>query len=507
MDMEQKLSTIEENSDSLLDSSFSSEDIGAIPIGSTPPNETVEQPKRSRFVLSAPVVDSSGNLIRAKTEEDVESKHIDQELQELPDDADNDDIPDEEDSMAAQELEAQFEMADDILNESSPDPGPGPVIDIQENGEEMPEESKQWTELDTHTEIENSLQRIVKEHDSEMQDVRKNLEEQRRTNFALMRKIESLEKRKSESKQRKASDEKKATGVKPLSFAIFIIQYPCVIVAVVLILAVIAGWYDAMVFELNDAGGLEYLITDAEDTGRLYAYWGAVINAQEEVGNAPVKTQVDTHLQITTLFKTRDGSDILQPQYLPFIKEVHAKIVNWDYDEYYRLCLSDTASFPNCSSEAVTDPLIDGLIGSKSIADVSQQDIDDLVSSTISTSPEMAARFYLHFESSFANSTDGGSEYYRAFFVEYKQYIYIQQVQSMSLDIFISLSLSHNIDCTLLCFHRNSDYHIRTSMSRRPHTRTRLSDKRSSGNISKSGSFRFGRTFSWRTTMIPIWRW
>lgn len=329
---------------------------------------------------------------------------------------------------------------------------------------------------------------------TELEAVRRDLEEQKAINEQLMRKIEELEKRENEWKQQNDPMEveldTESSDDKPMKFAIFLVKYPCVVIVAVLLVTIITFAIDMGAFELVDAGGMEYFITSAEDTGRMYAYWAAVSDAQGGGGNAMVKTQEMSHYQIISLFKTTDGSDILQPQYLPFIKEVHDKIVNWDYEEYYRLCLSDTTSFPNCSSMAVTDPLIDGLVGSKSIADVSQQDIDGLVSSKVSTTAEEAAQFFIHFASPFANSTDSGSQYYRAFFVEY---IYLLHAFVLSL-------------CYFSFSNRNSDSRTPTSTPRRPHFRTKMIGWRVSKNSMRNGSFQFGETFNSRITMAQILR-
>ena len=317
---------------------------------------------------------------------------------------------------------------------------------------------------------------------NELKNVRNRLEEQERINETLMRKIEALEQKESEVSGTESST------VRPLAVATIIIKYPCCIIIAVLLLTIIAFAIDATVFEFHDGGGLEYFITSAENTGKMFAYWVAVASAQEDAGSAPVKTLEQSHFQITTLFKTRDGSDILQPQYLPFIQEINDKIVHSDYDEYYRLCLSDSASFPDCSSTAITDPLIQGLFSSKSISDISQQDIDNLVSSSINISPVVAVQFYVHFESSFANSTNQESQYYRAFFVEYIHILYPFEpivVCQYPICHFFHFSMD-----------RNSDYHIPISTLRRLHIEIKTISGSNSGFIMKIGFFQFGGTFN-----------
>lgn len=240
-----------------------------------------------------------------------------------------------------------------------------------------------------------------------------------------------------EERRRRDLRERGLAFVKPLKFANFIVEQPLIIITIAFLVASIAAGIDAAIFQMDHAGGLEYFIQTAVNTGRLYAYWAAVADAQEDGENAKVKTQEIDRFQIISLFKTRDGSDILQPQYLPFIKEVNDKIVHANYDEYFRLCLSDTNSFPNCSSMAVMDPLIEGLSGNASIADVTQQSIDDLVNASIGTS---SGQLYVHFGSSFAESVPRKSQYYRAIFVEYiPSIVCIVFVNFRVLSVFIEI--------------------------------------------------------------------
>eukprot|EP01083_Nonionella_stella_P213349 769590_1 len=122
-------------------------------------------------------------------------------------------------------------------------------------------------------------------------------------------------------------------------------------------------------------------------------------------------------LTTAVIFKTKDGSNILQPSnpsnndYLSYITNINSRIYSSPYGEYYNLCYADSDSFPDCSSAAIFDPIRTAFGDDPN--NVTQHDIDQWIAATTNV---YGTQFYSVFASSFATSERKESQYYRAFF-------------------------------------------------------------------------------------------
>ena len=203
--------------------------------------------------------------------------------------------------------------------------------------------------------------------------------------------------------------------VEPLKIVHYIINYPCTVICSFLFLCLIMIIIDSFVFEISASDGREWFVNDAVE---VHKFDTLLISPRELADSitdpADPQTQLSNWLTIVTLFKTRDNSNILQPRYLSYIKEINEKIIHSNYEEYSKLCLIDSLSSPNCSSTAYVDPLIQSIIGAG-------YDFDTITDSELSAVIDGAInnygdQFYLHFEESFATSIDRESRYYRTFY-------------------------------------------------------------------------------------------
>ena len=203
--------------------------------------------------------------------------------------------------------------------------------------------------------------------------------------------------------------------IEPIKIAHYIINHPCKIICSFVFLFLLISFAISTVFTTTESGGREWLVSSSKDTQRL----DALLLSKNDITNsvkytADPKTQENPWFNIATLFKTKDGSNILKPEYLSFIKETNDKIINANYNEYFKLCLADSSSFPNCSNIAVVDPLIAGITeNGYNVDTITDAQLSSVINSSISN---YGQQFYINFEESFSTSTDRESRYYRAFY-------------------------------------------------------------------------------------------
>ena len=128
------------------------------------------------------------------------------------------------------------------------------------------------------------------------------------------------------------------------------------------------------------------------------------------------KTQEERKYTLLTMFKTRDGSDILQPanvaDYIEFITTTNNLIPDTDADDYYSFCLADPtdpySSYPDCSSQAVWDPVV-ATFGANP-GNVTQDDLDEFIDSHLNN-PYTVDAFLSCFEEGFVDGQH--SQFYR----------------------------------------------------------------------------------------------
>ena len=207
--------------------------------------------------------------------------------------------------------------------------------------------------------------------------------------------------------------------VKPIRIVHYIINHPCKLIGIFLIIFIFVCIADSMVFEFSESSGREWFVNNSDDVHR----YDAITLSIDDISNsakypADPKTQEINFLSIVTIFKTRDGSNILQPSTsdnrLSYISEINSKIINSNYPDYFKLCYADSTSFPNCSSTAVYDPLISSISSNGyNVSTITQSELDQVVNESIST---LGAAYYANFEASFATDPARESQYYRAIF-------------------------------------------------------------------------------------------
>ena len=205
--------------------------------------------------------------------------------------------------------------------------------------------------------------------------------------------------------------------VKPLRIVYYIINHPCKIICTFLFLCTIMIIFDAMVFELSRSStdGREWFVRNSDEVHKF----NIGMQAPDDVSSAkanPVtpQTKKDSWLTLVTVFKTKDGSNILMSDYMNFISEINNKIINTDNEEYKKLCYVDSQSYPNCSTSAYVDPLILGITAAGyDVNTITDTELSTIITSLINTNDD---QIYVSFEESFATSNDGESQYYRAFF-------------------------------------------------------------------------------------------
>ena len=206
---------------------------------------------------------------------------------------------------------------------------------------------------------------------------------------------------------------------KPIIIADYIINHPCKIIFVLSIVFIIVTIADSMVFGFSDARSRDWFVSNSHVVHRYDAIQLSLDDVMASAKYpADPKTQEKDKLNIVTLFKTRDGSNILQPaasdNRLSYIAEVNDKIVKSNYPNYFKLCLANSASLPNCSSTAVYDPLISSITSNGYTVDtITQSQLDQVVNQSIQSDGN---QYYAQFQTSFATDPDRKSQYYRAFF-------------------------------------------------------------------------------------------
>ena len=203
--------------------------------------------------------------------------------------------------------------------------------------------------------------------------------------------------------------------VKPLKIVHFIINHPCKIICTFLFLCIIMIIIDSMVFEFSPSSGREWLVNDSEEVHKYDSGFTAHADISDSSAT-PVdpRTQIRNWLTLVTIFKTRDGTNILTPDYLNFISEINNKIINTDNEQYKKVCFADAQSFPNCSTTAYVDPIISAInTAGYDVETITDTQISTVIASLITNYGD---QIYVNFEESFATSNDRESQYYRAFF-------------------------------------------------------------------------------------------
>eukprot|EP01083_Nonionella_stella_P317369 1155146_1 len=188
------------------------------------------------------------------------------------------------------------------------------------------------------------------------------------------------------------------------------------------VLLVIVLTVDAFGFEFSQTVTHAYFIKGDPQVHRMNSVALAKQHLTSSSSRLKVKpkTQAINDYTFIIMYKTKDGSNILQPSnianYIEFIIETNNKIPNTNYDEYYSFCLADTTdpyvTYPDCCSKAVWDPIV-AAFGAK-YHNITQQAIDTFVHSYLDD-PVIAGAFLFSFEEGFEDTR--ASQYYRAVYL------------------------------------------------------------------------------------------
>eukprot|EP01083_Nonionella_stella_P149835 476462_1 len=216
----------------------------------------------------------------------------------------------------------------------------------------------------------------------------------------------------------KQSDEERKN---PLRMAYYFVHYPRKIIMFVAVLLVIVLTVDAFGFEFSQTVTHAYFIKGDPQVHRMNSVALAKQHLTSSSSRLKVKpkTQAINDYTLSVMYKTKDGSNILQPSniadYIEFIIETNNKIPNTNYDEYYSFCLADTTdpyvTYPDCSSKAVWDPIV--TVFGNNYHNITQQAMDTFVDSYLDNSYTVGA-FLSSFQEGFEDTRS--SQYYRAFY-------------------------------------------------------------------------------------------
>ena len=210
------------------------------------------------------------------------------------------------------------------------------------------------------------------------------------------------------------TDNKKEAKQNPLRVAYYFIKYPCRIILLVFCILILTLVVDSLGFNFNSTSTHSYFVLDDAQVNRKDQKDLAVEYLGQSDNVILPKTQTENRFTLMTMFKTRDSTNILTPSgvadYIDYIIETNNKIPNTDPDAYYSFCLADPtdSTYPDCSSRAVWDPIVN-TFGSNP-TNVSQQDIDNFVNYHLNV-PQLRDSFLSCFEEDFEET--GNSQYYR----------------------------------------------------------------------------------------------
>eukprot|EP01084_Bolivina_argentea_P157720 274819_1 len=204
----------------------------------------------------------------------------------------------------------------------------------------------------------------------------------------------------------------------PLRIAYYLINYPCRVICVVLLLLLCITVVDFFGFEFTTSTTHAYLVMDDKDVHRKDALDLAVKYLGESSSSVQPKTTEINDYNLLLMHKTRDSSNILQPSsvndYIKYINDTNNKIPYTDYTDYYSLCLADTTdaytTYPDCSSSSIYDPIVSYFGHMQTIT---QNDIDTFIDSNLNN-PYIKSAFLSCFEEGFESTRQ--SQYYRSFY-------------------------------------------------------------------------------------------
>ena len=218
----------------------------------------------------------------------------------------------------------------------------------------------------------------------------------------------------------------------PLRVAYYFIKYPCRIILLIFVIFLLAGVADYFGFQFNTTSTHSYFVLDDPQVNRKDQKDLAVEYLGQSSINILPKTQPENRFTLINMFKTRDGTNILTPSsvadYIEFIIETNNKIPDTDPDAYYSFCLADPtdpySNYPDCSSRAVWDPLVESF--GNNPTNISQIDIDNFVDYHLNV-PQLRDSFLSCFEEDF--EVTGNSQYYRfVFIVTTNKYLQTQPI-------------------------------------------------------------------------------
>eukprot|EP01083_Nonionella_stella_P114868 339999_1 len=167
-----------------------------------------------------------------------------------------------------------------------------------------------------------------------------------------------------------------------------IINHPCKIICTLLMCCILMSIYVRIIFAFPEDDPRTWFKNDDILVHRLDALALSIedIENSGKLKKAKPKSQMADKLTTAVIFKTKDGSNILQPSnpsnndYLSYITNINFKIYSSPYSEYYNLCYADSDSFPDCSSAAIFDPISTAFGDDPN--NVTHHDIDQWIAAT-----------------------------------------------------------------------------------------------------------------------------
>ena len=196
-----------------------------------------------------------------------------------------------------------------------------------------------------------------------------------------------------------------------------IVDHPCLVICLEIVMVVVVVYLDTLVFDLTTNTDHGWAVRDDKKTHRSDALMLAreyVLEEASASSTALPKTQDIPEFGIDIYFKQKSNRNIINSDNIKFIVGVERLITETDPEEYFRLCLAEVDSHPNCSqSKAVLsvfqDLLLYANVSSDSDADISQQAIDEFMAANLNRTTGFRKAFILGFDGQYSN-------YYRANF-------------------------------------------------------------------------------------------